>query len=137
MINKINLPYPMDALEPYYSKETLLLHYDILYSGYVNNTNKTEEKLKQARETNNFENINREESLEKVKKIEEDWKKYYYLLAYFIEHDELEKIETSLIGIESYIEAEEYGEGIAKIDESVFILQHIEKKYRVSLQNVF
>ena len=40
MLNKINLPYPLDVLEPYYSKETLLLHYDILYSGYVDNTNK-------------------------------------------------------------------------------------------------
>ena len=57
MINKIDLPYPVDALEPYYSKETLTLHYDILYSEYVNNTNITEEKLKKAREENNFENI--------------------------------------------------------------------------------
>ena len=57
MIKKIDLPYPLDALEPYYSKETLALHYDILYSGYVDNTNKTEEKLKKAREENNFENI--------------------------------------------------------------------------------
>ena len=57
MVNKIDLPYPLDALEPYYSKETLALHYDILYAGYVNNTNKTEEKLKKAREENNFENI--------------------------------------------------------------------------------
>lgn len=57
MIKKIDLPYPMDALEPYYSKETLALHYNILYSGYVDNTNKTEDKLKKAREENNFENI--------------------------------------------------------------------------------
>ena len=57
MINKIDLPYPLDALEPYYSKETLALHYDILYSRYVDNTNKTEEKLKKAREENNFQNI--------------------------------------------------------------------------------
>ena len=44
MINKINLPYSLDALEPYYSKETLAIHYETLYTGYVNNTNKTEEK---------------------------------------------------------------------------------------------
>ncbi len=118
----------------------LIILGNILTEKYTANSVKSIlESLSELREEiiNNFENINREESLEKVKKIEEDWKKYYYLLAYFIEHDELEKIETSLIGIESYIEAEEYGEGIAKIDESVFILQHIEKKYRVSLQNVF
>ena len=118
----------------------LIILGNILTEKYTANSVKSIlESLSELREEiiNNFENINREESLEKVKKIEEDWKKYYYLLAYFIEHDELEKIETSLIGIESYIEAEEYGEGIAKVDESVFILQHIEKKYRVSLQNVF
>ena len=57
MIEKIELPYPLDALEPQYNKETLTIHYDILYKGYVDNTNKTEEKLNKARETNNFENI--------------------------------------------------------------------------------
>lgn len=57
MIKMIQLPYPIDALEPYYSKETLDLHYNILYKGYVENTNKTEEKLKAARDTNNFESI--------------------------------------------------------------------------------
>lgn len=57
MIKKIDLPYPINSLEPYYNKETLLLHYDILYSGYVDKTNKITEKLQKARETNNFENI--------------------------------------------------------------------------------
>ena len=45
MLKKIDLPYPVNALEPYYSKETLMLHYDVLYTGYVDNTNKTQEKL--------------------------------------------------------------------------------------------
>ena len=57
MINKINLPYSLDALEPYYSKETLLIHYNTLYTGYVDKTNQTEEKLKQARANNDFSNI--------------------------------------------------------------------------------
>ena len=57
MIKIKDLPYPLDALEPYYNKETLDIHYNILYKGYVENTNKTEEKLREARETNNFENI--------------------------------------------------------------------------------
>ena len=57
MIKKIDLPYPINALEPYYSAETLSIHYNILYAGYVDNTNKTEEKLQIARSTGNFENI--------------------------------------------------------------------------------
>ena len=31
MIVKKELPYPLDALEPYYNKETLDIHYNILY----------------------------------------------------------------------------------------------------------
>lgn len=57
MISKIELPYSLDALEPYYDRQTLDIHYNTLYTGYVNNTNKTEEKLNQARTLNNFENI--------------------------------------------------------------------------------
>ena len=57
MIVKKELPYPLNALEPYYDEQTLNIHYNKLYTGYVDNTNKTEEKLRVARETNNFENI--------------------------------------------------------------------------------
>ena len=57
MLKMIELPYPLNALEPYYSKETLDLHYNILYKGYVDNTNKTEEKLNLAREKRDFSNI--------------------------------------------------------------------------------
>lgn len=57
MIKMIELPYTLNALEPYYSKETLDIHYNVLYKGYVDNTNKTEEKLARARLENNFENI--------------------------------------------------------------------------------
>lgn len=57
MIKMIELPYPMNALEPYYTMETLDLHYNILYKGYVDNFNKTEDKLKDVRETSDYSNI--------------------------------------------------------------------------------
>ena len=57
MLKMKELLYPLNALEPYYSKETLDLHYNILYKGYVDNTNNTEEKLRVAREKADFTNI--------------------------------------------------------------------------------
>lgn len=57
MLKMIELPYPMQALEPYYTKETLNLHYHILYKGYIDNTNKTQKELQKARETRDFSNI--------------------------------------------------------------------------------
>ena len=57
MLKMIELPYPIDSLEPYYSAKTMDLHYNVLYKGYVDNTNKTEEKLENARKNNDFSNI--------------------------------------------------------------------------------
>lgn len=57
MIKMKELAYPTNALEPYYSQETLEIHYNTLYKGYVDNTNKTQEKLKIARRKGDFENI--------------------------------------------------------------------------------
>ncbi len=57
MIKMILLPYALNALEPYYSKETLDLHYNILYKGYVEKTNNVLMKLEQARSNNDYTNI--------------------------------------------------------------------------------
>ena len=57
MLKMMELPYPLIALEPYYDRETLDLHYNVLYKGYVDNTNKTEDSLKRARQLRDFSNI--------------------------------------------------------------------------------
>lgn len=57
MLKMIELPYPINSLEPYYDAKTLDLHYNILYKGYVDNANKTEEKLQEARKNNDLSNI--------------------------------------------------------------------------------
>ena len=57
MIKMIELPYSLDALEPFYSKETLDLHYNILYKGYVDKTNTVLGNLETARVRNDFKNI--------------------------------------------------------------------------------
>lgn len=57
MIKMIELPYSLDALEPFYSKETLDLHYNILYKGYVDKTNTSLLNLESARARNDFKNI--------------------------------------------------------------------------------
>lgn len=57
MIQKIGLPYRLSDLEPYYSAETLNIHYNILYKGYVDNYNKVQNELEKARRENDFTNI--------------------------------------------------------------------------------
>lgn len=85
----------------------------------------------------NVENVDKDKCLVSTNKIKENWNIVYNNLAYFIEHDELEKVENSLIAVKSYLDAEEYGECVSKIDEADFVLKHIQRKYQITLKNIF
>lgn len=93
--------------------------------------------LMTLRENLTQEDIENKKIQEEAEGIYHQWEKRHNKLAYFIEHDELEKVETEFIAIKSYIETEEYEESISELDKSVFILKHIEDKYAFNLQNVF
>ncbi len=51
------LPYQYDALEPVISSKTLHLHHDIHHKTYVDDLNKAELKLVEARKNNDFDQI--------------------------------------------------------------------------------
>lgn len=74
---------------------------------------------------------------EKIDKIHEKWDSRYEKLAYYIEHDELEKVKTELTGLRGYIEKEEYSEAVPELDKSVYILEHIKEKTALNLKNIF
>ena len=83
------------------------------------------------------ENIERDSIKDKIKQIEDNWESRHDILAYYIEHDELEKVETNLTSLRSFIEANENSEAVSELDKSVFVLKHIEDKYAFNLQNIF
>ena len=78
-----------------------------------------------------------EDSINNIDGLVASWENRRKKLAYFIEHDELEKVETSLTGLYSFIETEEYTEATSELDKSNFILKHIEEKYAFNLENIF
>lgn len=84
-------------------------------------------------------NIEQEEKtiLESVNETQEKWNEARNKLAYYIEHDELEKIETELIAMTGYIEQEEYAEAVASIEKTKYILEHLQEKEKLSLINIF
>lgn len=83
------------------------------------------------------ENINSDIAKERIDNVHEKWDARYEKLAYYIEHDELEKVETELTGLRGYIEKEEYTEAVPEIDKSMFILEHIKDKTSFNLKNIF
>lgn len=106
------------------------------YTNYA--TESTSEKLNSLKSImiSNEENI-KEDLQVRIDQIHEEWDKKYEKLAYYIEHNELEKIESGLTLVRSYIETEEKSESIGKIDETIYLLRHIEDKNKFNLKNIF
>ncbi len=74
---------------------------------------------------------------EKYNMLYDEWKKRYEKLAYYIEHDELEKIETSLVSAKSNIDTKQYERVIEELDKSNFLLEHLRNKDALNLKNIF
>ena len=72
-----------------------------------------------------------------MKKVMEKWEERYKALAFYIEHDELEKVETELTGLSADISVEEYKHCIAELDTTIFILEHIQEKEEFHLRSIF
>ena len=83
------------------------------------------------------ENIDNEEAKRKIDEIHEKWDKRYNIMAFYIEHNELEKVETELTGLRSSIETEEYEEAQNELARAEYILKHIEEKNKLSWKNIF
>ena len=103
---------------------------------YTNNTmDETVSELENFKSTvNSYE---AEKNTEKIKEIYNKWEEKQELLAYYIEHDELEKVQTNLVSIKSYTEISKYDEVVNEIDKTIYIINHIKDKYKISFQNIF
>lgn len=99
--------------------------------------NKLEELSAEITKIGESGDIAKDNVKSKVKEIEKSWEDIHSKLAYYIEHDELEKVETNIVGINSSVETNDYEQAIGKIDENKFILRHIEEKYAFTLENIF
>lgn len=72
-----------------------------------------------------------------ISEVFKKWQEEKDMLAIYIEHDELEKIETYLTEINSNIETKEYSIAVESLDTCNFIMEHIKDKYKFSLKNIF
>ena len=80
---------------------------------------------------------NLEKSQEQMRIVKKIWKEKYKVLAYYIEHDELEKVETELVRLSADIDMEEYKHCINELNTSIFILEHIQQKEKLDIISIF
>ena len=114
----------------------LIIGLDIITNNYTKQSlERITSKLNALREyVLNEDKQNAEEQMRIVKEI---WEERYKTLAFYIEHDELEKVETELTKLLAYINVKEYKECIAELDTTIFILEHIKEKEEFHLRSIF
>ena len=82
-------------------------------------------------------NENKEKMEEYISTIKNRWTEMEVKFSYYLEHDELEKVDTEVNGLSSYIETCENNLALAEIEKTIFILEHIKEKNTFTLGNVF
>lgn len=80
---------------------------------------------------------NEEQIFKKIEKIKEDWSKINYKMSYYIEHDEMEKVNSSMVKLEESFKLKEYKEGMTELENCKYILRHIKDKESVNVINFF
>lgn len=98
----------------------------------VSHMNEKLYNLKEASINENKSNVNCE-----IKEIEEKWKVVKQKLSYYLEHDELEKVETQIFNMKGLYEIEQYREIVPEIEKCVYILEHIRDKTTLNIKNIF
>ncbi len=94
--------------------------------------NELKEKISQ-----DDENINWEEVEIQIEDINKKWNERYDKMAYYIEHNELEKVESNITGLKSYTNKQDSPEALNQLNSSIFILKHIQEKNELNLKNIF
>ena len=69
--------------------------------------------------------------------IRDKWDEMQEVLSFYIEHDELEKVETQLATINGQMESRIYDEAVTEIEKCQFILEHIADKTALNIKNIF
>ena len=99
--------------------------------------NETTQDISKLEEDIKNENVDGEKVKKDINDIYQKWLNYHPTLAYFLEHNELEKVETDFVAGKSYIESSQYSDALSELDKTKFVLKHLNEKYSFNLENIF
>ena len=86
---------------------------------------------------NNVETQDTKNIQSSIDELDKNWKKSIDKLSYYIEHNELDKVEVEIVTFKTDIKNEEYDEAIESMERANFLLEHIKDKNQFNLKNIF
>lgn len=114
----------------------IIVTLDIFLQNYTKtSTMEIEKLLSEIKES--IENKDLDSQKNKLNILDQTWEKKHNRLAYYIEHDELEKVDSSIVKVRYFLENGDIPSAIAELETGKFILKHIEDKYKFNFQNIF
>ena len=116
----------------------LIIITNIITQNYTKEcVNQMNQKLDVLKEASLSENINEQDIINQINSVEEEWNTFQEKLAFYIEHDELEKVETQIFAMKGFSEIKKYDEVVPELEKCMFILDHIKEKTTLNVKNVF
>ncbi len=83
-----------------------------------------------------IEKLYRRENENNIEKLKNDWFEKEKILSYYIEHDELEKVTSSLIMLEENANNQEFNQALINGKEFIYRLNHFKQKDELILKNI-
>lgn len=79
---------------------------------------------------------NKDELKNKMSEVDKLWDSKFKTMACFLEHDELEKVKTQFVVVDSAIEVNDKENAYEEINKAKYIIEHIKQKIRLSINNI-
>ena len=118
----------------------IIIILDIIFENYSKNAiekiNSNIDKIGKAFEIEG-ENYDKEELEKLSEKARDEWRKREDILSCFIEHDEVEKINTKLDVLYTQVKNEVWMDAKSTVSEVKRLVKYLEGKYELSIQNIF
>ena len=80
---------------------------------------------------------NYEESKKQSEKLRDNWNEYENKFAYFMDHEEIEKLSVKVYAIDENASNKYYELALEDSIETKFLLEHVKDKLKWKLNNVF
>ena len=93
--------------------------------------------LEELKESIKYTNTSQEELSKKAEETYKIWSKINGNWSNIILHEEIDAFEISLIRAKAKIDTGKLEESLEDIDTSIFLVNHIKEKERISLKNIF
>lgn len=115
----------------------VLFSHNYVQGELKNNSEELLSRLDELKVQMQNESDNKDAIKDNVNDVYDIWKSKSEVWSSIVEHQELDTVERSIIGIKSGIETDEMQDALQKIEESKFLISLIRDKEEFTLKNIF